>query len=57
MATSGEYSPAWDWSGIVEDVALRYRIGRELATSGAWPNWHPGDEFRRVRDQSRAAAK
>lgn len=49
-----EYSPDWDWSGITEDVTLFYRLGHDLATSSAWPNWHEGDEFRRVRDASRA---
>ncbi|WP_254514875.1 M28 family metallopeptidase [Novosphingobium sp. G106] len=49
-----EYSPDWDWSGITEDVTLFYRLGHDLAISSAWPNWHPDDEFRRVRDASRA---
>ena len=52
-----EYSPDWDWSGITQDVELFYTLGRDLATSSAWPNWHPTDEFRRVRDESRAAVK
>jgi Zn-dependent M28 family amino/carboxypeptidase len=50
-----EYSPDWDWSGITQDVQLFYRLGRDLATGTTWPNWHPDDEFRRVRDTSRAA--
>ena len=51
---SDEYSESWDWSGILEDVTLSYRLGRMLADSDAWPNWHEGDEFRAIRDQSRA---
>lgn len=54
-APDDEYSPDWDWSGIAQDVALFYRLGRGLAEGSTWPNWHPGDEFRRVRDESRKA--
>jgi hypothetical protein len=32
-----------------------YEIGRDLATSKAWPNWRPGDEFRALRDSTAAA--
>jgi Zn-dependent M28 family amino/carboxypeptidase len=51
-----EFDPAWDWSGVVEDVLLAYRLGRMLAETTAWPNWVPGDEFRAIRDASCAAA-
>ena len=50
-----EYDPNWDWSGAVRDLGIYYRIGRDLANSTAWPNWRPGDEFRAIRDKSRAA--
>lgn len=49
-----EYDPNWDWSGGLEDIGLFYTIGRELADSGAWPNWYPTAEFRAARDKSRA---
>ena len=52
---SDEYSDSWDWSGILEDVRLYYQLGRTLADSSAWPNWHKDDEFRAARDASRAA--
>ncbi|HEY5711197.1 MAG TPA: M28 family metallopeptidase [Allosphingosinicella sp.] len=52
---SDEYDPNWDWAGAVNDVAIYYRVGRELATSRDWPNWLPGDEFRAIRDRSRPA--
>jgi hypothetical protein len=52
-----EYDPNWNWDGIVQDVTLYYQVGRELATSGAWPNWVAGDEFRAIRDRSRATAR
>ncbi|WP_373486846.1 M28 family metallopeptidase [Blastomonas sp.] len=48
-----EFNPAWDWSGVMADLALYYRIGRSMAMSTSWPNWVDGDEFRAVRDESR----
>ncbi len=48
-----EYDPTWDWSGMMQDLAIYYDVGRALATSDAWPNWLPGDEFRAIRDRSR----
>ncbi len=47
-----EYDPSWDWSGILQDGELFYRLGRSLAMSKDWPNWHPTDEFRAIRDAS-----
>ncbi len=52
-----EYDPAWDWSGVVKDVGIYYAVGRALAEGDAWPNWVAGDEFRAIRDKSRAGAK
>ncbi len=49
-----EYDPAWDWGGAMREVRIFYRIGRELAEGDAWPNWNEGDEFRAIRDRSRA---
>ncbi|WP_188768192.1 M28 family metallopeptidase [Novosphingobium endophyticum] len=54
-APSDEYSDTWNWEGIVEDVELYYTLGRALAESDRWPNWHAGDEFRAIRDRSCAA--
>jgi Zn-dependent M28 family amino/carboxypeptidase len=51
-----EFNPAWDWSGALADVGIYYRVGRALANSREWPNWLPGDEFRAIRDRSRAGA-
>ena len=50
-----EYDPNWDWGGVAEDLTLFYLLGRELAETGDLPNWLPGDEFRRIRDESCAA--
>ena len=48
-----EYDPNWDWTGGLEDIALFYRIGRELAEGDAWPNWYQNAEFRAARDAAR----
>ena len=47
-----EYDPNWDWNGVMQDLRLFHRLGAMLATTGAWPNWNPDDEFRRIRDAS-----
>ncbi|MEE9434228.1 MAG: M28 family metallopeptidase [Sphingorhabdus sp.] len=50
---SDEYDENWDWSGVMADLKLYYRVGRMLAMSDAWPNWNEGDEFKPARDKSR----
>ena len=52
-----EYDPNWNWAGVMADLRLYYRVGRELAMTGDWPNWVPGDEFRAIRDESAAQRK
>lgn len=54
---SDEYDPNWNWDGAIRDLRIYYRIGRELAETQAWPNWYEGDEFRAIRDRSRAGAQ
>jgi len=54
---SDQYDATWDWSGAVQEISLFYRLGRSLAMTTDWPNWHKTDEFRRIRDKSRAGAK
>ena len=39
---------------MIDDLSLYYSIGRSLAMSKDWPNWVEGDEFRAIRDKSRA---
>ncbi len=53
-APGDEYDEAWDWSGVMADLKLYYRVGRMLAMTDAWPNWNEGDEFRAIRDKSRS---
>ena len=51
---SDQYDASWNWTGAVQEISLMYRLGRSLAMTTEWPNWHRTDEFRRIRDKSRA---
>jgi len=50
---SDEVKPDWDFAGAVEDLQILFRVGYELATTSAWPEWNPGTEFRAKREESR----
>ena len=52
-----EFDENWDWSGVMQDLQLFYRLGRMLALSESWPNWVEGDEFKATRDDSCAAGE
>jgi len=52
-----EYDANWDLTGVVDDLAALYKVGRELAHSRAWPNWYAGNEFRAVRDAARPVSE
>ena len=47
-----EYSPTWDFTGMVKDAELLHAVGWRLANSRDWPNWSPDSEFRAARDAS-----
>ena len=49
-----EWSDDWDFGSAVQDIAVLYTLGRELASSRRWPEWSPGSEFKAVRDASAA---
>ena len=51
------WGPDWNLDGAVQDIALFYTIGDELARSDRWPGWKAGSEFKAIRDQSAAARK
>lgn len=51
---SDEWSDAWDYSGMVQDLQLYHGIGLELANSRVWPAWRPTSEFKAARDRSLA---
>lgn len=50
------YSTDDDLRGGAEDLNLMYAVGSRLANEAVWPNWYPDNEFRAIRDRSRAAA-
>ena len=52
-----EYDPNWDWTGAMRELGIYWQLGRDLAMTDAWPNWNQGDEFRAIRDRSRAGAQ
>ena len=52
-----EFDEGWDWSGVMADLQLYYRLGRMMATSTSWPTWNEGDEFRAVREESCKASE
>ena len=52
-----EFDESWDWSGVMGDLQLYYRLGRMMAMSQSWPNWNDGDEFRGIRDESCKASE
>jgi Zn-dependent M28 family amino/carboxypeptidase len=45
-----EYSPDWDLAGAMQDIAVWFRMGLELAYSNAFPEWNEGTEFKGQRD-------
>ncbi len=48
------WRPDWDLTGAAQDVDLLYQVGRDLASSGAWPEWKSGSEFADLRTKSRS---
>lgn len=51
--TCDAWDAKWNLTGAAADVALFHRIGRDLGTSRAWPEWRAGSEFKAIRSQSR----
>ncbi len=49
---SDEYSPSWDFSGLVQQAQLAFSLGLKVANAREKPQWNPGDEFERARMQS-----
>jgi Zn-dependent M28 family amino/carboxypeptidase len=47
-----EWSPDWDFSGMVKDAELLHALGWRLANSREWPNWSQDSEFRAERDKT-----
>lgn len=49
---SDEYSPNWDFSGLVQQARLAFWIGLRVADADEVPTWKSGDEFEQVRLKS-----
>ena len=49
-----EYDASWDLRGAAEDLQLYFDIAWKLANEDRFPNWYEGNEFRAIRDKSRA---
>ena len=47
--TCDRWSPALDWRGVQQDVALAFAVGIGVANSDRWPAWSPTSEFARLR--------
>ncbi|MGE5237050.1 MAG: M28 family metallopeptidase [Acidobacteriota bacterium] len=43
------YAPAWDLSGMLQQLTLLERTGFELANGDAWPAWRSGSPFAAAR--------
>jgi len=48
---SDAYDIHWNWCGALQDLALYFGIGDQLANGTTWPNWYADDEFRAARDR------
>jgi Zn-dependent M28 family amino/carboxypeptidase len=48
---SDAYDMHWNWCGALQDIALYFGIGEQLANGTTWPNWYTDDEFRAARDR------
>lgn len=46
---SDEYTPSWNFDGMIEDTQLGFLAGLAVAQSDAMPTWLPGDEFAKLR--------
>jgi Zn-dependent M28 family amino/carboxypeptidase len=52
-----EFDPNWDLSGMAQELAIVYDLGRDLANSREWPQWKAGSEFKAARDKTAAQRK
>ncbi len=50
---SDEFNEDMDFMSAAKDLDLFYKVGLELTTTRAWPNWYKSAEFRASRDASR----
>ena len=53
---SDEYASDWDLSGIAEYLSITAEMVLDLANSEDWPEWYEGNEFKSIREASRASS-
>lgn len=47
-----QYDPTvWNFTGIVEDANIMFRIGYTLSNEKTFPNWKNGSEFKEIREK------
>ncbi len=54
---SDEYSPNWDFSGMIQQARLAFQLGLRVANANETPQWNKGDEFERARLRSLGRAQ
>jgi len=54
---SDEYSPNWNFGGMVQQARLAFWIGLRVANATETPQWNKGDEFERARLKSLGRAQ
>src|SRR5215468_7205337 len=54
---SDEYSPNWNFSGMVQQARLAFWIGLRVTNATETPQWNKGDEFERARLKSLGKAQ
>jgi Zn-dependent M28 family amino/carboxypeptidase len=47
---SDDIKPEWDLGGAVQEIQLLLRVGLDVASTDAWPQWKEGSEFKARRD-------
>ena len=51
-ALSDEVKDDWDYSGMVEDGRILFRVGYAASQHTKWPEWSEGTEFKSKREES-----
>lgn len=49
-----EWESDWDYSGMLQDLEVMFKVGQDLANSRDWPEWKSGSEFGPERAKSAA---
>ena len=49
-AVSDEIKEDWDFSGMVEDARILFRVGYAIGQHNGWPQWSEGTEFKAKRE-------